>query len=168
MSQKYDIPNIYIGELTQYQSLFLKGNNRTSSGSGSFISPSSSLTYTYTGGENDLFSQLQTFLNPYLITANDFNLGVSQYKLFEMLLSPDKYQGVKFDTPNTGDITEEIRLKSNNSLYANFVTQFDTPNSGDITTTLECDALNIHTKTVTEFDTLDGFAIKTSGDIVVS
>lgn len=82
---KYDLPNSLIDEWTQFQILFALGNTRTSTGSGTFTSTTSSTSYPYTGGQNDLFNQLQTVLNPYLITASDFNLGFQALRVRSFL-----------------------------------------------------------------------------------
>jgi hypothetical protein len=70
---KYDIPNTYISEYTQYQTLFLLGSSRTTSGSGSWTSSTSSVVYNYTSGEEELFNTLKTTLQNYMITASDWN-----------------------------------------------------------------------------------------------
>jgi hypothetical protein len=60
--------------MQEYQSLFLKGSTRTSTGAYSFTSTTSSTTYSSTtGGENDVFGQLKTALANYMILAIDFN-----------------------------------------------------------------------------------------------
>lgn len=69
---KYNLPNIYIGEYKQLQALFLLGDDRSTIPAGTFTSSTSGLSYAHTGG-NDLFSQLTTFLTPYLFTASDYN-----------------------------------------------------------------------------------------------
>ncbi len=96
-----------------------------------------------------------------VITGNS-----DQGSLFEMLLSPNKYSGTKFNVPELGDITEEIRMKADDSLYAIMVTKFDKPNPGNITTTLLCSALGIHTRVITEFNTIDGYDVKETGGVV--
>jgi len=69
------------------------------------------------------------------------------------------YKVTEFDSPTTGDITETIKLSSDNSTYLTRITEFDTPTTGDITETITCSALSINIKIVTEFDT------PTTGDI---
>lgn len=68
---KYDINDLYVSEISKYQTLILLGANRSSS-SGTYTSPSSGLSYTYTN-ETDLMTQLGNFLLPYRITASDYN-----------------------------------------------------------------------------------------------
>ena len=87
--------------------------------------------------------------------SNDININ----KLLNMLLTIDKYKVTEFDTPTSGDVTETIKLKSDDSIYATIITEFDTPTSGDITETIVCTDLNINNSVITEFDT------PTSGDI---
>lgn len=78
MATKYDIPDTYLNEYTKYQELFLLGSSgRGAIGAGSFLSTTSSVTYTYTDG-NDLFSQLNTAIGDYLVTASDFNAKLEQ------------------------------------------------------------------------------------------
>ena len=73
MATKYDIPDTYLDEYTSYQNLFPVGAaGRALIPAGSLLSNSSGVTYTYTDG-NDLFSQLQTVLADYLVTASDWN-----------------------------------------------------------------------------------------------
>ena len=93
---------------------------------------------------------------------NNIETGIQQNNLFNLLLTPGRKKGTKFDTPSQGNITEEIRLVSDNSLYATLITVFDSPTLGDITTTLECTDLNIHNRVITEFDDLTGEITETS------
>ncbi len=91
--------------------------------------------------------------------------GIEQNNLFVMLLSNDKYKITEYDTPAAGDITETIKLKSDNSTYATIVTEFDTPAAGDITTTLTCSDLDINNKVVTVFN-VDGSITETGSEVV--
>ena len=146
MSVKYDLPNIYVSELQQYQALFILGDLRTSSGSGSWLSVSSGLTYNYTTGQNDLFAQLQTFLEPYLITAGNFNSKVDafQFSNLEGLLVGeinDLQADVKtgdynyFVTTNVGN-DYSITTGSNYLAYVDGMTfkiKFNASSTGDVT-----------------------------------
>jgi len=92
--------------------------------------------------------------------------GTEQNNLFNLLLSNDKYKVTEFDTPSAGDITETIKLKSDNSTYATIITEFDTPSAGDITVTLNCSALGLSNKVITEFDTPSAGDITETGGAV--
>ena len=93
------------------------------------------------------------------IAIEDNETAIGQSNLFNVLLTPGKYKITEFDEPTSGDITETIKLTSDDSTYATLITEFDEPTSGDITTTLLCTDLSIHNKIVVEFDE------PTSGDI---
>lgn len=93
--------------------------------------------------------------------------GIEQNNLFNMLLTPGRYIDDIFDYPNAGDITQEIRVSSDNSLYASLVTEFNSPSTGNITVTLECTDLGIHTKIVTEFNVPSSGRIRTTSSEVV-
>lgn len=80
------------GEKREYQRLYelpaTAGRNMTTSGSYSFTSSSSGTTYsTTTGGEYDVFLQLQTALANYDIIDTDFNnkVEVSDFNAHEIL-----------------------------------------------------------------------------------
>jgi hypothetical protein len=83
MATLYDRPDTYIDESVEYNRLANKV--RTTSGSGIFTSTTSGVTYTYTTGENDLFTQLQTVLSLYLLRASIINnkLEISDFNTFE-------------------------------------------------------------------------------------
>jgi microcystin-dependent protein len=72
---KVDLNNTYLGEYVEYNRLFLLGSSRTSSGNPTFTSTSSSQTYTVSdnGGENSMLGLLKTALDPYMITAANYN-----------------------------------------------------------------------------------------------
>lgn len=60
-----------------------------------------------------------------------------------------------FDTPNPGDITEEIRNSLSDDLVASKLTEFDAPTLGQITETLHVVEGNMMVKKVTTFE-VDG------------
>ena len=76
MATKYDLPATYVSEMIEYNTLYLKGSTRTSTGNPSFTSTSSTTTYTVSdnSGENGLLVLLQTALADYIITASDYNV----------------------------------------------------------------------------------------------
>ena len=96
----------------------------------------------------------------------NFNTGIEQNNLFNLLLTNDKYKLTEFDTPTSGSITESIKLKSDNSTYATITTEFDSPTIGDITTTLVCADLGLNNKVVTEFDDITGNITETGSEVV--
>jgi len=73
MATKYDLPNQFVSELQEYQTLFMLAANKTNSGNLSFTSTSSGVTYNSTTGQQGIFDTLQTTLADYLISANDWN-----------------------------------------------------------------------------------------------
>lgn len=75
---KYDVNETYYSEANKYSELVTKVG-RTSTGSGSWESPSSGITYTYTtNGEDELLNILEaTPLADNIIKANDWNNLVS-------------------------------------------------------------------------------------------
>lgn len=120
--------------------------------------------YDFTPEEGTIFEE-GTFVNA--LNMNNIETGIQQNNLFEMLLTNDRYKDYKFDIPAVGNITEEIRLKSDNSLYASYLTEFDVPNVGDITTTLTCTDLGISNKVITAFNPAVGVDIReTSSEVV--
>ena len=96
---------------------------------------------------------------------NNIQTGIEQNNLFNLLLTPDKYKLTEFDTPTVGSITESIKLKSDNTVYATITTEFDTPTAGSITTTLVCAELGINNKVVVEFN-VDGSITETGSEVV--
>ena len=60
-----------------------------------------------------------------------------------------------FDTPTSGDITEEIRNTSSDALVASKVTEFDTPAAGQIQETLSIVEDAITVRKITTFN-VDG------------
>lgn len=103
------------------------------------------------------------------LSAGNFNnieTGIEQSNLFALLLTPGRYKLTKFDYPEEGIITEEIRLTSDNSLYATFTTQFDTPTAGDIQTSLTCTDLGIETVVTTEFDAPEAGQITETCEVI--
>ena len=91
--------------------------------------------------------------------------GIEQNNLFNLLLTPGRYKVTTFDDPTAGDITETIKLTSDNSTYATITTEFDLPTIGDITTTLVCADLGINNKVVTVFN-IDGSITETGSEVV--
>jgi hypothetical protein len=79
--------------------------------------------------------------------------GIEQNNLFNLLLNNTRYKVTEFDTPSAGDITESIKNKVDDSIYATVITEFDVPTAGDITETLTCADLGIANRVITEFDT---------------
>ena len=73
VNTKDDINSTYVSEVAEYQRLLLKGTTRTTGVSGSWISTSSSVTYAYSNGEQDLYEQLKVVLDTYQIDAEDWN-----------------------------------------------------------------------------------------------
>jgi hypothetical protein len=89
--------------------------------------------------------------------------GIEQNNLFNLLLTPDKYKLTEFNID--GSITESIKLKSDDSVYATITTEFDTPTAGSITASLVCSDLGISNKVVTVFN-VDGSITETSSEVV--
>ena len=73
MSQKHDLIDNLVHEYQKYQELYLKGSNRTTTGSLSFTSNSSGVTYHSSSGEWGISFQLYNVLKDYLIEATDIN-----------------------------------------------------------------------------------------------
>ena len=107
---------------------------------------------------------LPPFINE--VNLKNFNTGIEQNNVFNLLLTNDRYKLTEFDTPTVGSITESIKLKSDDSVYATITTEFDTPNQGDITTTLVCADLGLNNKVVTEFDDITGNITETGSEVV--
>ena len=106
---------------------------------------------------------LPPFINE--VNLKNFNTGIEQNNLFNLLLTPGRYKVTTFDDPNLGDITETIKLTVDDTTYATLVTEFDTPNQGDITTTLVCADLSINNKVIVEFN-IDGSITETGSEVV--
>ena len=106
---------------------------------------------------------LPPFINE--VNLKNFNTGIEQNNLFNLLLTPGRYKVTTFDDPTAGDITETIKLTVGDTVYATLVTEFDTPTTGDITTTLVCADLGINNKVIVEFN-LDGSITETGSEVV--
>ena len=106
---------------------------------------------------------LPPFINE--VNLKNFNTGIEQNNLFNMLLTNDKYKLTEFDTPSVGSITESIKLKSDDTVYATITTEFDLPAIGNIQTTLVCADLGINNKVVVEFN-IDGSITETGSEVV--
>jgi hypothetical protein len=70
---KLDLPNQLVSEYIEYDRLYKLGNERSISGSLSFVSSSSSVEYTSTTGQLGILQSLQIALSSYLIAASDYN-----------------------------------------------------------------------------------------------
>lgn len=70
---KSNLPSNYGDEAKKFRELYEKGSLRTTSGSGTYTSITSLITYTYTSGEQDLFTQLSTTLANYNIGQSDWD-----------------------------------------------------------------------------------------------
>lgn len=72
MTTKQDFNSLYASEMLKYNSLILKESPLTTSGNLSFSSDSSGETYNSTAGEMGLLTALQTVLNKYIISEDDY------------------------------------------------------------------------------------------------
>jgi hypothetical protein len=70
---KTNLPANYGDEAKKFRELYEKGSLRTTSGSGTYTSLTSLVTYTYTAGEQDLFTQLSTIVANYNIAQSDWD-----------------------------------------------------------------------------------------------
>lgn len=91
MATKYDLPAQFIEEYKYYQTLFLKGTSRTTTGNPSYVSTSSGATYTVIDntGEVGMQALLKTVLTDYMIFASDFNDKASQSEIGDLTLDTD-------------------------------------------------------------------------------
>jgi hypothetical protein len=73
MSQKQDLPDLYVWESQTYKTIKELGSDRTTTGNLAMTSSSSSTTYNSITGQLGIMQQLETILNPYKINSEDWN-----------------------------------------------------------------------------------------------
>lgn len=98
MAKKLSLPDLYVQEYSKYKELYLKGTTRTSGVTDSWESTSSSTTYNYTNGEEELITLLYDVISNYLLEADNVSRvdsDVLDYMLFQSEMSSSDISSVE-------------------------------------------------------------------------
>jgi hypothetical protein len=110
MTQKNDLPDLYVSESIMYKELKELGLTRSTTGNITFTSSSSTTTYNSTTGQLGIMQQLETLLTSYKINADDWNMVVDNWNTVNInqLLNDDIKATIQTPTYTDGKITQVV------------------------------------------------------------